>query len=258
LDGYERGEFAHDGKARAVYRTGTGPAVIVVAEVPGITPRVAAFGRRMAERRMTAVLPHLFGEPGAPTSGGAIARTMLPLCVSREFVLLGTGRTSPVVSWLRALAAEEHQRCGAPGVGAVGMCLTGGFALGMMVGGDVVAPVLSQPSLPLPLGRSRASDLGLSPGDLAAVKAQVAAGTPVLGLRFTNDRACPPARFDRLRAELGDGFIAVELDSSPHNPYGHPTSAHSVLTENLDDREGTPTRAALDQVLDFLAERLGA
>lgn len=170
--------------------------------------------------------------------------------------MLAMGRTSPIVSWLRALAREEHGRCGGPGVGAVGMCFTGGFALGMMVDDVVVAPVLSQPSLPLPLTRGMRSDLGLSPPDLARMIERAAAGTCVLGLRFTGDRASPPERFERLRTLLGDRFVGVELDSSPGNPAGHRRGAHSVLTEDLDDRPGTPTRAALDQVLAFFGERL--
>lgn len=230
--------------------------MVVISEVPGITPLVAAFGRRVADQGLTAVLPHLFGVPGGSASVGAVVKTMVPVCVSREFTLLATGRTSPVTVWLRALAAAEHERCGGPGVGAVGMCLTGGFALAMMVDDTVVAPVLSQPSLPLPLTKARAGELGISDEDLARVKERVAAGTTVLGLRFTDDPVCRPARFDRLRRELGDGFVAVELDSSPGNPHGHPKQAHSVLTEHLDDREGTPTRAALDQVLAFFTDRL--
>ncbi len=158
--------------------------------------------------------------------------------------------------WLRALAAHEHERCGGPGVGAVGMCFTGGFALAMMVDDTVVAPVLSQPSLPFPISKRHKADIGISDADLAKVKARVAEGACLIGLRFTHDPFCFEARFETLRRELGDGFIAVELDSSPGNPYGHPKNAHSVLTEHLDDREGTPTRAALDQVLDFFTQRL--
>jgi dienelactone hydrolase len=176
--------------------------------------------------------------------------------VSREFSVWALKKTSPVTVWLRALAAHEHERCGGPGVGAVGMCFTGGFALAMMVDATVVAPVLSQPSLPFPISKRHKADIGISDADLAKVKTRIAEGACVLGLRFTNDPFCFEARFDTLRRELGDGFIAVELDSSAGNPHGHPKSAHSVLTEHLDDREGTPTRAALDQVLDFFKARL--
>jgi dienelactone hydrolase len=136
------------------------------------------------------------------------------------------------------------------------MCLTGGFALAMMVDDVMVAPVLSQPSLPFPIGVRRKKDLGISASDLLRVKQRAEAGTQVLGLRFTGDTFCPPERFERLREELGDNFIAVELDSSPGNPHGHPKQAHSVLTEHLQDEPGTPTRQVLDQVLDFFKQRL--
>ena len=256
LDGFTKERFEADGKARDIYRMGTGPAVIVIAEVPGITPRVAEFGRRVAAIGCTAVMPHLFGDPGREPSLAAVAKTMGPVCISREFSVLALKKTSPVTMWLRALAAHEHERCGGPGVGVVGMCLTGGFALAMMVDDPVVAPVLSLPSLPFPLGKKRKADLGISDADLSRVKARVASGTCVLGLRFTGDPFCFPERFETLRGELGDGFIAVELDSGPGNPHGHPKAAHSVLTEHLDDRPGTPTRAALDQVLAFFTARL--
>ncbi|HEX3948107.1 MAG TPA: dienelactone hydrolase family protein [Acidimicrobiales bacterium] len=256
LEGYSRQPATYLGKARDVYRIGTGPAVVVVAEIPGITPEVAGFGRKVAALGCTAVLPHLFGEPGAPASAVGMMKSLGPACVSREFSTLALRKTSPVTVWLRALARDEHRRCGGPGVGVVGMCFTGGFALAMMVDETVVAPVLSQPSLPFPVSRRHRSDLGVSDGDLDRIKERVADGACVLGLRFSNDPFCVPERFERLRRELGAGFVAVELDSSPGNPHGHPKNAHSVLTEHLDDRPGTPTRAALDQVLAFLSDRL--
>jgi dienelactone hydrolase len=256
LDDYTRTTETYLGKSRDVYRQGTGPAVIVIAEVPGITPKVAAFARTVADRGMTVVLPHLFGAPGVIPSAGTLATTMGAVCISREFTLFATKKASPVTLWLRQLAAAEHQRCGGPGVGVVGMCLTGGFALAMMVDDTVVAPVLSQPSLPGPVTARHKADLGISDADLARVKERVSAGTCVLGLRFTGDPTSPPERFARLRQELGEGFIGVELDSSATNPHGHRKGAHSVLTEDFDDRPGTPTRAALDQVLDFFGERL--
>jgi dienelactone hydrolase len=256
LDGFRAEPFTAGTKTRTVYRLGSGPAVLVIEEMPGITPEVIEFARRVAAIGCTVSVPHLFGVPGAAPTAGAMFRSFGPACVSREFSTLALKRTSPVTAWLRALAADEHGRCGGPGVGVVGMCFTGGFALGMMADDTVVAPVLSQPSLPFPIGRRRKADLGISDVDLDRVKARVADGACVLGLRFTHDPFCRPERFSHLRQALGDGFIAVELDSSPGNPHGHPKAAHSVLTEHLDDREGTPTRAALDQVLEFLRERL--
>jgi dienelactone hydrolase len=256
LADFEASEFADGGQTRVVYRTGSGPAVIVVSEMPGITPAVATFARTVADAGLTAVVPHLFGHDGRSPTIGYTVGSLTRACISKEFTVLATGRTSPVIDWLRALARQEHHLCGGPGMGAVGMCFTGGFALGMMVDDVVVAPVLSQPSLPFPITAAQRRDLGLSEGDVRRVQERAVAGCQVLGLRFTGDRASPPARFEHLRELLGDAFIGVELDSSPGNPHGHPRAAHSVLTEHLDDRPGTPTRAALDQVLAFFTERL--
>jgi len=205
---------------------------------------------------MTAVLPELFGTPGkAPTIPYAIS-SLARACVSREFAVLATNKTSPVTQWLRSLALAEHERCGGPGVGVVGMCLTGGIALGMMVDPVVVAPVLSQPSTPFPFSRKMKQATGISDEDLALVKQRTDEGVCVLGLRFTGDTAVPAQRFERLRAELGDRFIGVEIDSSKDNPWGYPRSAHSVLTEHFSDAPGSPTREALDQVLTFFSDRL--
>ena len=244
------------GRSRLVYRVGSGPAVIVMSEIPGITPRVSAFARRVADCGLTAVMPHLFGVDGRESSNRAMTRSMLEVCISKEFRLLARGEPSPVTNWLRRLASVERERCGGRGVGAVGMCLTGGFALAMMIEEVVIAPVLSQPSLPLPLGRSRKRDLGIGERELARVKERARAGTCVMGLRFTGDKASPPERFERLREELGDKFLAIELDSSKGNPYGHRAKAHSVLTEDLDDRVGSPTHDAMRRVLEFFQERL--
>jgi dienelactone hydrolase len=258
LEGYQQSTFTHEGKTRDVYRTGSGPAVVVIAEMPGITPKVAEFGRRVAAIGCTAVLPHLFGDPGRPISAGYVASSILPACVSREFTCWATRKTSPVTVWLRALAREMHGECGGPGVGAVGMCFTGGFALAMMVDDVLLAPVLSQPSLPFGITKSEKRDLGISDDDLAQVKARCAAEPDLrlLGLRFSNDRLSPPERFVRLREELGDSFVAVEIDSSPGNQWGNRKAAHSVLTEDLKDEPGHPTKDALDQVLALFREKL--
>ena len=256
LESFTTTTFTHDGKARTVYRKGSGPAVIVIAELPGITPDVVTFAERVVDIGCTAVLPHLFGAPGRPLSLGYGLQSIVPACVNREFTVWATGRTSPVIDWLRALAAHEHEVCGGPGVGAVGMCFTGGFALAMAVDDRMIAPVLSQPSLPFPITKKHRRDVGLSDEDLAKVKHRCANdGLCVLGLRFTGDRMVPAERFQRLREELGDAFVGVEIDSSKGNEWGHPPTAHSVLTQHLQDEPG-PTRDALDKVLDLFRSRL--
>jgi dienelactone hydrolase len=260
LEGFETTTFTYEGTERTVFRRGTGPAVIVITEVPGITPSVAAFGRRVADAGFTAVLPSLFGEPGRPMSNGYALSTIAWACVSKEFATWATNKTSPATLWCRALARHEHERCGGTGVGVVGMCLTGGFALAMMVDPVVAAPVLSQPSLPFALSGAHKRDLNLAPEDLATVKDRCAADPElcVLGLRFTGDKLSPPERFARLRDELGDAFVGVEIDSSPGNPHGLGVRAHSVLTDDLVDEPGHPTRDALDQVLALFHRRLPA
>lgn len=259
LSDFERDTFTHDGKTRTIFRRGTGPAVIVIAEMPGITPKVAGFARRVVDIGCTAVMPHLFGQPGRDAYGGGMAKaapylasTMVPICISREFTVMATGKTSPVIDWLRALAAAEHTRCGGPGVGAIGMCFTGGFALAMATHPSLLAPVLSQPSLPFaaPWKKQNAHNIDISPADLDVVKARCAAeGLTVLGMRFKSDRAVPGTRFDFLREQLGDAFVAIELDDARSN-------VHSVVTEHLIDEPGQPTRQALDDVLGLFRRRL--
>lgn len=258
LSGYEKGRFSHGGKTRDVYRRGSGPAVLVLAEMPGITPKVIDFADRVVDLGCTAVLPHLFGIPGAEPTAGRTVKAIAPACVSKEFSAWATGKTSPVVEWCKALARQEHESCGGPGVGVVGMCFTGNFALAMLPEPVVTAPVMSQPSLPLGFTKKAKRALYLSDEDLGKVKARMETEPDlcVLGLRFSADRLVPRARFQHLREALGDRFVAVEIDSSKGNPHGHPRIAHSVLTEHLIDEPGQPTRDALEQVLDLFRDRL--
>jgi dienelactone hydrolase len=231
----------HDGvRGFPVYRKGEGPGVVVVHEVPGITPEVLGFAQEVVDAGFTVALPHLFGTPMKPAGAGYVLGVLGRLCVRSEFTKLGTRRTAPIADWLRALARSLHEELGGPGVGAIGMCFTGGFALAMMADAPVVAPVLAQPSSPFPVGKARAADLNLSPADLSAVKAKAADGCSVLGLRYEGDAAVG-TRFDTLRRELGDKFIAVEF----------PGKKHSTLTAHR-QQEG------VDKVLAFLREKLPA
>jgi len=243
LDGWEHSEFTAAGITHGVFRRGSGPLVIVIHEIPGITPKVRRFAEEVVDRGFTVAMPILVGTPGRSPSRGYLASTFAKVCVSSEFTTWAVGRTSPIIGWLRALGRSLHADIGGSGIGAVGMCFSGGFALGMMVDELMQAPVLSQPSLPIAMGADRASDLSLSPDDLEAVVQRAANGCEVLGLRFTGDRMVGQ-RFETLRRLLGDAFIAVELPSST-------SSEHSVLTEQRDD-------ASVEKVLAFLERRLKA
>ena len=255
VPGFELTQFEHEGRTRDVYRAGSGPAVIVIHEMPGLHPLVTRFGQRLVDSGFTVYMPSLFGRPGRPFTRGALMRATLEVCVARDFAVFAD-RTAPVMPWLRALAAMAHRECGGKGVGAVGMCFTGGFALAMAIDPVVVAPVMSQPAIPAPLSAHKRAALGIDAADLDRVKQRAREGLCVMGLRFTNDKSVPPERFATLRRELGDAFLAVEIDSSPGNAAGVDPASHSVLTVHLVDRPGHPTREALDRVLRFFEERL--
>ena len=241
LSGWERSEFTSADITHDVYRRGVGPAVVVIHEIPGITPKVTEFADEVVDRGFTVVMPDLVGAPGRSPSAAYLASSVAKVCVAREFTTMAMNRTSPVIAWLRALARSVHAEVGGIGVGAVGMCFSGGFALGMMVDEIMLAPVLSQPSMPFAVGKERGANLGLSPDDEAAVIQRAVDGCQVLGLRFTGDRAVGD-RFETLREKLGDAFIAVELPSANK-------ADHSVLTEERHD-------ASVERVLDFFEEKL--
>ena len=248
--------FDHEGRKRKVYRKGKGPAVVVMHEVPGISTEVLRFARKVADAGFTVFLPHLFGVLGKATNELTRLRELAKLCISREWHVLAENRSSPIADWLRALASHAHQEIGGKGVGAVGMCVTGNFALTMTLDDAVIAPVLAHPSFPLPITPRKAAALHVTPETLENARRRIEdEGMSVLGVRFTSDVLfCRAARFDSLRRELGHGFEAVEVPGRSAKP--HPEPPHSVLTVGLVDREGEPTRDAVDRVIGFLGERL--
>ena len=240
LDSWARTDVTFEGETHEVYRKGSGRGVIIIHEFPGIEDSLVTFAQEVIDEGFTVMLPRLFGTPGAGLSFTNIAGDVRQFCVRREFSVFARGRTSPVAVWLRALARRLHEDVGGAGVGVIGMCFTGGFALAMMAGAPVIAPVIAEPSLPAGIGlprnaKARGADLGLSPSDLDAVRTS---GCEVLGLHYRADPATG-TRFDTLRRELGDRFLAVEFEGR----------GHSVLT--ADRRE-----YGVDEVLDFLDRTL--
>ncbi len=256
LSGFERFEFDDGRWTREVYKIGSGPAVIVIHEAPGLHPGVLAFARDLAASGLTAYCPSLFGKPAKQvTRGYAIGVILKNICVRREFSVWKGGRSSPIVDWLRALARQAHEDCGGKGVGAVGMCFTGGFALAMMTEPAVVAPVLSQPSLPL----KDKGGLDCSASELACAKRRFKdEDLSLLALRFSADKLVPDARIARLKAEFGDKVEVVELDDADAAP-GVPMAPHSVLTLHL--HRSVPDSGSMkarDKVIAFFKDRVGA
>jgi dienelactone hydrolase len=255
-----------DGETKKVFVAGTGPAVIVMTEMPGISPHVARFARWVRDAGFTVYMPSLFGRDGAVPSVEEAVATFKKACVSAEFrAFAGSaahGDTSPVALWLRALARLAHGECGGPGVGAIGMCFTGNFALTMMLESAVLAPVVCQPSLPL----DQADGIAMAPEDLTAVKQRLDRDQlTVMAYRFDGDRFCKAERFAAYSAALGDRFVARVLPDSAAQREGLTpffqhvvASPHSVVTAHLIDEAGQPTLAARDEILAFFAMRLGA
>src|SRR3954470_19413541 len=192
LEDFTRRDITCNGTAKLVYVAGSGPAVIVMTEMPGISPHVARFARWVRDAGFTVYMPSLFGRDGAVPQVEEGTAVVQRACVSAEFRALSANETSPVTQWLRALARLAHRECGGPGVGAIGMCFTGNFALTMMLEPAMLAPVLSQPALPL----NDPAGTGMAPEELAAVKARLERDDlTVLAYRFEGDRFCQAQRF---------------------------------------------------------------
>ena len=261
LDDFTRREITLQGVAKTVYVAGVGPAVIVMTEMPGISPHVARFARWVREAGFTVYMPSLFGRDGAVPGAEEGAAVFQKACVSAEFRALAANESSPVTRWLIELARLAHKECGGPGVGAIGMCFTGNFALTMMVEPAMLAPVLSQPALPM----NDPAGLEISPDDLKAVRARLdREDLTVLAYRFDGDRFCRAQRFAAYAAALGEHFIARVLPDSAANTDVAPffaqrvACAHSVVTAHLIDEAGQPTIAARDEILAFFKRRLAS
>lgn len=259
LDDFDRRRIRLDDIRKVVYVAGTGPAVIVMAEMPGISPHVARFARWVRDAGFTVYMPSLFGRDGAVPTVSEGVRVLERACVSAEFRAFATGETSPVTGWLRSLAAFAHGECGGPGVGAIGMCFTGNFALTMMLEPSVLAPVLAQPALPL----DAQAALEIHPEDLRAVRDRLERDDlTVRAYRFEGDRFCTAQRFAAYAEALGGRFEPRVLPDSAANPDTPPFFAqvvacpHSVVTAHLIDDVGQPTIEARDEILTFFTERL--
>jgi dienelactone hydrolase len=259
LEDFNPREITLEGVTKVVQVTGSGPAVIVMTEMPGISPHVARFSRWVRDAGFTVYMPSLFGRDGAVPSVEDGIAIFQRACVSAEFRALAANKSSPVNQWLRSLARLAHAECGGPGVGAIGMCFTGNFALSMMLEPALLAPVLAEPTLPLddPAG------LEIAPEELAAVRQRLEReDLTVMAYRFEGDRFCKAQRFAAYSEALGDRFIARVLPDSAANPDTAPffehvvASPHSVVTAHLIDEAGQPTIAARDEILAFFAQRL--
>jgi dienelactone hydrolase len=259
LEDFEHREITLDDVTKIVHVAGRGPGVIVMTEMPGISPQVARFSRWVRDAGFMVYMPSLFGRDGAVPDAKEGATVFKRVCVGAEFRAFGGGQSSPVTMWLRSLARLALEECGGLGVGAIGMCFTGNFALSMFLEPAVLAPVLCQPSLPL----DNPSALEIAPDELEAVRQRLnEENLTVLAFRFNGDRICTGQRFAAYAKALGDRFVGRVLPDHAANTdvpsffEHHVPFPHSVVTAHLIDKAGEPTIAARDEILAFFRRRL--
>jgi len=259
LEDFAKREITFNEITKIVYLAGSGPAVVVMHEMPGINPHVARFARWVRDAGFTVYMPSMFGRDGHQPTADEGAAVFQKTCASAEFRAFERGGSSPITQWLRALATLAHEECGGPGVGAIGMCFTGNFALTMMLEPAMLAPVLAEPALPL----EDWGGLEISPADLGTVRARMEReNLTVHGYRFEGDHFCRAERFAAYAQALGDRFVPHVLPDSAANtdvpPFveKHIVTPHSVVTVHLIDEAGQPTVAARDEILEFFRMRL--
>jgi dienelactone hydrolase len=225
--------FAAGKIAHPIYSAGKGKPVVILHELPGMIEECLDLGLILSQN-FRVHLPLLFGKPGRASVLGAVAQ----ICISREINLFAANRPGPILDWLRALCRKLKTDAGVDGIGVIGMCLTGGFALALVADDSVLAPVVAQPSLPVFVHKAA---LGLSEADTRAVKVRAAAlgANCVLGLRYASDRISPREKVDSIKALIGPAFDYQEL----------PGDEHSTLTAHRHPQ-------ALARTIAFLQARL--
>ncbi|MCP4005768.1 MAG: dienelactone hydrolase [bacterium] len=246
LDGYEKSEFAApiasgDMVHHDVYTRGSGPVVVIVQELPGIGPETLSLADRFIESGFRVALPHLFGPLGKVSLVGNMLRVF---CIRREFHLFQNNATSPIVDWLKALCRKLRTDYTVSGVGVIGMCLTGNFAISLMADDSVLASVASQPSLPL----MNKHALHMSEAEVDQVRTRLDEHGPMLAYRFEGDVLCKADKFDAIDSAFNDDIERVRLTTLPGK-------GHSVFTLDFADA-GEPTRVALEEVLAYFRDKL--
>lgn len=230
---------------RDVYCCGAGPPVVVMHELYGATPNLFRFAYRVAAAGFSVYVPILFGQPNRSGTGFYAVQQAVAVCLTSEFAVFASNRLSAITDWLRALASAISAAHNGKGVGVVGLCLTGNFALSMMLDPITVAPVVCEPALPFAVSGAARRALHLSDSEIAAITARTEQGLKILAFRFNGDCISPSERYENLcttfpGAIRGDGYLKP---TCPH--------AHSVFVEHYDD-SGSSTRAAFDELREFL------
>jgi dienelactone hydrolase len=227
-----------------VYSRGEGAPVVIIQELHGIGVETLQLADHLVAAGFQVVLPHLFGPLGRTQMMRNLARVF---CMRREFRLFRSNQASPIVDWLKSLCSHVRDTSEAKGVGVIGMCLTGNFAISLMADDSVLAAVASQPSLPL----LKQTELHMSAQDVQDVKQRIDLVGPMMTLRFEGDKLCTAEKFGCIDEAFN------KLDNERIQIRTLPGNGHSVLTRDFVDQAGHPTREALDEVIAYFSRQLG-
>ena len=247
LEGFEQRQFSFalsngDTVRHDIYEKGHGPVIVILQELPGICPDTLKFVDKIVAAGFKVVVPHLFG----PLGKFAIGRNVVRLfCVRKEINIFARNQTSPVVEWLKALCRNARERHGVSGVGVIGMCLTGNFAISLMADDSVLASVASQPSLPM----FSQGSLHMSDDDIALASERLDRHGPMLAYKFESDKLCTQAKFDAIDTAFNQGRQRVKLTKIPGNK-------HALLTAHFIEGENSPTQQVLDEITQYFSEKL--
>ncbi len=231
-----------------VYTRGGGPSVVIIQELPGIGQSTLRLADKLIEAGFKVVMPHLFGPIGKTQVGRNLLRVF---CLRKEFSLFEKNKSSPIVDWLKALCRSipNHNATQNPnathGVGVIGMCLTGNFAISLMAEDSVLAAVSSQPSMPF----NDPSALHMSDIDIAEIKTNIDNNEPIKVFRFEGDWMCKASKFERLNKTFNQEKERLQFHTLPGNH-------HSVLTQDFVDEAGHPTHDALLEVIEYFGRSL--
>jgi len=249
IEGFEKRQFSSDAMHGEpieydVYEIGEGPVIVILQELPGIEAETVKFAEKIVAEGFRVVMPHLFG----PLGKFAILRNMARFfCVRREINIFARNQSSPMVDWLRDLCRDAQSRYDVSGVGVIGMCLTGNFAISLMADDSVLASVASQPSLPM----FSQSSLHMSQLDVVDISAKLDQDGPMLAYRFEGDKLCKAAKFDALDKAFNQDKERIKLTHVPGNK-------HAMLTAHFIHDEGSPTQKALDEIISYFKSKLPA
>jgi dienelactone hydrolase len=251
MSSYSKSSFASDiadGSTvdHDIYERGDGQPVIIMQELPGIGMETLHLADRLNEAGFRVVIPHIFGPLGKVSMAGNFGRLF---CMRRQFHLFERNASSPIIDWLRALCIDVRTRTGTTGVGVIGMCLTGNFAITLMAEDSVLAGVASQPAMPIFVAPK---SLHMTDQEAEKARQALTAKGPMLAYRFEGDPLCSATKFNAINDRFNDPEKErIKLVTLPGK-------GHSVLTLDFVDENGHPSHDALEEIIVYFGDKLNA